>query len=74
MTLIINRLQMFIKIKLSVHKKLKSTPEQNLEPVETLTLLKRLLKTPKEKAEPLEDLADSREFAQTPKETGTNRW
>lgn len=54
-------------------KKLRSTPEQNLEPGETRTLLKRLLKTPKEKAEPLEDLAD-REFAQTPKETGTNQW
>lgn len=52
-------------------KKLRSTPEQNLEPGETL--IKRLLKTPKEKAEPLEDLAD-REFAQTPKETGTNQW
>lgn len=35
--LIINRLQMFIKIKLSVHKKLRSTPEQSPEPAETNT-------------------------------------
>lgn len=55
--LIINRLQMFIIIKLGVQKKDTEPCRNRIQnPVGTVTLLKRLVKTAKEKAELLEDL------------------
>lgn len=56
-----------------VHKKLRCTPEQDQEPLETPAVLRILLKAREEKVEPAEDSAGVRELPQTPKETGTNK-
>lgn len=57
--LIINRLQIFIEIKLDSHKKCRRTPKYNVKPVE-LTFLKILLKTLREKAKAVDNLSGIR--------------